>query len=216
MKRNIDEYIGKKFGQLTVIGQEPGAHFNSNKWVFLCDCGKTLIERPSRILSGHSKSCGCMKGKSSLTHGCNGDEFYPTWWGMMRRCYNENAHNFERYGGRGITVCDDWHDPSKFIEWARSTIGNKTPNLSLDRKDNSKGYSPENCVWSTPITQANNRRSNVLETINGETKTVAEWCRIYCILPETVRERQRKGTTFDEAVSAPVKDSKFKTKKKDQ
>ena len=145
-------------------------------------------------------------------HGCNSDPFYPTWYGMMRRCYHKENHNYANYGGRGITVCDEWHNPQCFIDWARSTAGYKNHSLTLDRIDNSKGYSPENCKWSTPLSQANNRRNNSLEVINGETKTLAEWCRLYGIKCETVRSRQKRGMSLLEALTTPVKDTKF-TKK---
>lgn len=209
MKFLIDEYIGAHFGDLTVLRKdESTSHGNANRWIVLCSCGKEFSILPSRLFNGHSKSCGCKKGKSSLTHGCNGDEFYPTWWAMMRRCYNKDAHNYSRYGGRGITVCDEWHNPSVFIEWARSTIGHKVPGLTLDRKDNSNGYSPNNCEWATSKSQARNRRSNSLETIDGETKTISEWCEQYGISSETVRYRQRHGMSLKDALLTPVKPRK--------
>lgn len=209
MKKDVNDYIGKRFGMLTVIGPDTRSdHFNSNHWVFKCDCGKKFSDYPSRVLSGHKKSCGCNKGKGTLTHGCNGDEFYPTWWGMMRRCYHKENHNYSRYGGRGITVCDEWHDPEKFILWAHTTAGHKTSGISLDRIDNSKGYSPENCRWATSSNQANNRRNNRVETIGGESKNITEWCRIYGISTQLVNARQRKGMSFEEALKTPVSSHK--------
>lgn len=205
MKLNAEDYIGKRFWSLVVIGSDNSvSHFNANRWIFLCDCGKSFSEKPSRVLSGHRKSCGCQKGKASLTHGCNGDEFYHTWWSMMRRCYNKEAHNYERYGGRGITVCPEWHNPETFIQWARKTIGHKVSGLSLDRIDNEKGYSPENCKWSTPKEQCRNRRSTTYGIINGEEKSLAEWCEIYGIGIETARRRIQSGMTFKDAVTIPV------------
>lgn len=210
MKANIEDYIGKNFGNLTVVGIDASLDRpNANHWIFRCSCGATFSEYPSRVLSGHKKSCGCQKGKSSFVHGCNGDEFYPTWYGMMRRCYNASNHNYSRYGGRGITVCDEWHNPQCFIEWARSTAGSKSPGLTLDRVDNSKGYSPDNCKWSTAKAQANNRRNNSLETIDGDTRTLSEWCSIYGIKPETVRNRQKRGMSLLEALTTPVFDTRF-------
>lgn len=212
MKVDVSKHIGKKYGELTVVGQDTtNNHFNSNTWVFSCICGKTISLLPSRVLSGHTKSCGCRKGKTSMTHGLNGDEFYPTWWGMMRRCYNPNSHNYSRYGGRGISVCDSWHDPSVFILWAKSTVGKKTRELTLDRINNNLGYSPENCRWVSAKQQANNRRSNSLEELDGEVKTITEWCEIYSISSETVRARQKRGVPLKEALVEPVKDTKFKS-----
>lgn len=206
MKLNIDDYIGKKINSLVVVGKDTSnKHYNANRWIFRCDCGKEFSDCPCRVLSGHKKSCGCQKGKASLVHGCNGDEFYPTWWGMMRRCYNKSSHNYDRYGGRGITVCEEWHNPIVFIEWARKTIGHKIPGYTLDRKDNNLGYSPENCQWVSAKSQARNRRSNRLETINGETKTLSEWCELYGIRNETVHQREKRGIPFLEALTTPVR-----------
>lgn len=206
MKTDIRKYIGQKYGMLTIVGlSDNNAHPHANHWTFKCDCGKEFDEVPNRVLSGHKKSCGCHKGKGALTHGCNGDPFYPTWWGMMRRCYHKSNHNYERYGGRGITVCDEWHDPSVFIVWARSTFPAGHEDFTLDRINNDMEYSPENCRWVSAKTQANNRRSNVLETINGKTKTLSEWCTQYNIKPETVRARQKAGMDFETALTTPVK-----------
>ena len=207
MKLKCEDYIGKRFSNLVVVGLDNSRdHFNSNHWIFLCDCGKEFSDYPSRVLSGHKKSCGCQKGKSSLVHGCNGDEFYPTWWGMMRRCYNKESHNYERYGGRGIAVCEEWHDPKAFIQWARETIGHKEIGLTLDRADNNKGYSPENCKWSTAKSQANNKRNNTLYTINGQTKTITQWCEYYKINKDVVLVRiHQLGWPVEVALKTPLK-----------
>lgn len=206
MKFDIQEYIGKHINHVTVIGEcHSNAHFNSNRWVFECDCGTQFTAIPSRVLSGHKKSCGCIKGKTSLTHGCNQDEFYPTWWSMMSRCYNEKNHNFPRYGARGITVCDVWHDPKAFIDWAKETVGEKSENLTLDRIDNNKGYSPDNCRWSTMKEQSNNRCNTRLETIDGETMPLSYWCEKFQIDPAIVRYRiDHKGYSAKQALTEPT------------
>lgn len=206
MKVKVDDYIGKKFGMITVIGQDLSkTHFNSNSWLFRCDCGTVFVDKPNRILSGHKKSCGCQKGKVSYIHGCNGDEFYPTWWGMMQRCYNTQNHNYSRYGLRGITVCSEWHDPKVFIDWARKTIEHKKKGMTLDRIDNDKGYSPDNCRWATMKTQSNNRRSNTLYIINGETKTFTQWCEYFKISDDVVWERINKlKWDIESAFKTPV------------
>lgn len=205
MKNDVSKYVGKRFNALIVLGPDAeNQHFNSNHWVFKCDCGKIFSDYPSRVLSGHKKSCGCKKGKTSFIHGCNGNPFYPTWFGMMRRCYNKDNHNYERYGARGITVCEEWHDPKKFISWAESSIGIKKKGYSLERKDNNLGYSPENCTWATAKNQARNRRSNRIETINGVSKTFYEWCEIHNISPAVVRERVKLGWCLEKALKTPV------------
>lgn len=205
MKTCIENYIGKRFGILTVAGMDESAtHKNSNHWIFRCDCGKEISVAPSRVLSGHHKSCGCKKGKSSLKHGCNGDEFYPTWYSMMQRCYNPNHHKYESYGARGISVCDEWKDPKAFIVWARDTIGTKKTGYTVDRYDNNADYCPENCHWATPTEQARNRRSNRMVTLNGITKPFKAWCDDFGISDAVVRERIKLGWSYEDAFTIPI------------
>lgn len=105
------------------------------------------------VKSGHTKSCGCQKNKT--THGLHKNKFYKTWHGMMQRCFNKECAAYENYGARGITVYKDWHDVVVFITWAESTY---IEGMTMDRKDNSKGYSPKNCRWVDKTTQVINRR----------------------------------------------------------
>lgn len=211
MNVDVSDYIGNRYGNLIVIGRDSlVSHKNANRWLFLCDCGTQFSAVPSRVLSGHTKSCGCLKATRTMTHGCNGDEFYPTWWGMMRRCYNKSAHNFQRYGGRGIDVCAEWHDPKVFIAWARKTAGHKQKGLTLDRKNNSLGYSPENCCWATYKQQARNRRSNRILSIGGVEKPFSEWCEHYGIDPAVVRERIKLGWSEEDAISIPVQSKSWR------
>ena len=101
-------------------------------------------------------------------------DLFNLWQTMKTRCENSNRENYERYGARGITVCEEWHEAKKFVEWALSNGYKK--GLQLDRIDNSKGYSPENCRFVTPKENSKNRRNTKLLTINGVTKCVSEWC----------------------------------------
>lgn len=213
MKHDINNYIGLVFNDLRIIGPDnSNQHFNSNRWLVECKCGKVFSELPSRVLSGHKKSCGCRSIESRYSHGYAKNEFYHTWWSMMQRCYNKAHHNYPRYGARGITVCQEWQTPEGFIEWALSTARKKSPELTLDRIDNNLGYSPDNCRWVSMKTQSNNRRTNSYETIDGVTRTLAEWCNIYNIRGETVRARQKRGMSFKEALTTPVANSKFQSK----
>lgn len=206
MENNITEYQGKKLWNLTVIGLDPeyiGKTYNSNKWLFQCDCGNIFSASPSRVLSGHKKSCGCRKKNRTRIHGVNSDPFYHTWWAMMQRCYNPEHHNYERYGERGIYVCDEWHDPVAFVTWAKNTVGEKVPGLTLDRVDNNKGYSPENCRWATHKQQARNKRSNRIIMLDGEEKPLVEWCENYGIDVSVVRTRIAIGWDVEDAIKTP-------------
>ena len=107
-------------------------------------------------------------------HGLHGSPEWKSWMNMRARCLNPKAINYERYGGRGITICERW----KSFESFYADMGPKpSPRHTLERKDNMRGYEPGNCIWDTPENQVNNRRSNINITMNGKTQTLARWCR---------------------------------------
>lgn len=109
---------------------------------------------------------------------------YGVWTTMMHRCYDDKRSRYKDYGGRGIRVCEEWHDPNAFIDWAEANgwgIG-----LQLDRKENNADYSPENCRFTTPKANNRNRRNTKYLTINGQTKCVAEWCETIKVSPYTI------------------------------
>ena len=117
-------------------------------------CGKEFEAITKDIKKGNTKSCGCLRGD---THGLTSHRFYHTWKGMVQRCSNPNNKSYKNYGGRGISVCEEWLDIRNFTEWCNSTYP-KLEGYTLDRIDNDKGYSPENCTWSDKTAQAHNRR----------------------------------------------------------
>ena len=146
--------------------------------------------------------------KMQLKHGLSKHPLYNTWKGMIQRCYNSNNAAFHNYGGRGIKMDPKWkHDFKVLFDWAMDN-GFKE-GLHLDRENNDGNYSPDNCRWITPKENANNTRSNKYETINGITKTRAEWCVIYNISMKLLYQRMQRGWDFYDAVSIP----KIKTKK---
>ena len=119
-------------------------------------CGKEFEAQSNNIKHG-LKSCGCQRKVINKTHGLAYNKFYKTWKGMRGRCTNPKAWDYKYYGARGITVCEEWLDVTNFVAWAEATHPN-VKGVSLDRIDNDKGYSPENCRWSTITTQVINRR----------------------------------------------------------
>ena len=147
--------------------------------LFECQyCGEEFEARVDKVKSGHTKSCGCLVGKN-MTHGLTYNRFYKTWNGMVQRCTNPKTKNYKNYGGRGITVCEEWLDIRNFVDWAKRTYPN-TKGVSLDRIDNGKGYSPENCRWADASTQNTNQRMSKKNTsgfvgVNYHNTGIAKW-----------------------------------------
>ena len=117
-------------------------------------CGKEFEAGTSSVKRGHTRSCGCLRGD---IHGLTSHIFYQTWYNMIKRCNNPKLAIYKHYGARGITVCEEWLDVRNFITWTESTHPNRE-GYTLDRIDNDKGYSPENCTWSDKTTQCINQR----------------------------------------------------------
>ena len=176
------DLTGQVFGRLTVLSEDPDKRgTNHAYWFCECECGTVKSIRGNTLTSGNkTKSCGCISkdlGKDNLTkHGYYYHTAYKSWIKMMHRCYNKASKDYPDYGGRGITVCERWRDgPENFC----NDMGERPEGCTLDRIDNDQGYSPENCRWADAITQANNRRSNLLlATVHG-VKTCAEVARLY-------------------------------------
>ena len=118
-------------------------------------CSKHWEAISKSINTGDTKSCGCVNLR--ITHGLRTNKFYQTWNGMVQRCTNPKNSSYKDYGARGITVCEEWLDVSNFVAWAEATYPN-IEDATLDRIDNDKGYSPENCTWSDKTTQRINQR----------------------------------------------------------
>lgn len=154
-----------------------------------CDCGtvKPVITR--NLVGGFTQSCGCIcKEGTHTTHGGKHTRLYRIWGAMKTRCNNPNASHYHRYGGRGITVCAEWSDDfAAFRDWAMAN--GYQDDLTIDRIDNDKGYSPDNCRWTSQAEQGSNKqRSNHL-TVNGETHTITEWSRRTGIPQSTIWKR---------------------------
>jgi len=150
---------GRKFGQLMVIKRGPNLYKDKRvSWICFCSCGTEKIVGSSQLQSGDTRSCGCLRrsGLKRITHGLSDTKGYFVWYDMMRRCYNKKSTNYRYYGGRGIKVCRRWHDLKLFI----TDMGQPPPGLTIERKNNDRGYFLKNCRWATRKEQANNKRDS--------------------------------------------------------
>ena len=120
-------------------------------------CGNAWEVITTKVNMGHTRSCGCQRKGINKTHGLRSNKFYQTWYGMLQRCTNTMRQDYKDYGARGITVCEEWLNVSNFVAWCDLTYPN-IEDATLDRINNDKGYSPENCTWSDKTTQALNKR----------------------------------------------------------
>jgi hypothetical protein len=132
-------------------------------------------------------------------HGLRGTRLYSTWKGMRQRCNDPKCDRFKYYGGRGIAICEEWNDFQKFHDWALAN--GYAEDLTLDRRDNSKGYNPDNCWWADKYSQMNNKRTNRRFIVNGESMTVAQAARKYGINAGTLIGRLNLGWDPDEIIT---------------
>jgi len=162
MAKRIDITPGTKFNKLTYLHDVPSKVPTTRLAYFRCECGNEKIMTLGNVRSGRSATCGCEQFKDQTIHGqakaSKATTLYHRWENMRYRCNNSNTKYYHQYGGRGITICSEWNDFAVFAEWA--TNNGFKESLTLDRIDNNKGYSPDNCRWVDMTVQMANRRKS--------------------------------------------------------
>lgn len=171
---NFVDMSGLRFNRLTV-----DKYVGGGKWLCFCECGNKTIASGKNIREGITKSCGCIRTEErksrKIANPVKDNPHYCRWRSMRARCENKNDPHYKNYGGRGITVCEEWKSFRNFLEWVEAS--GYEDGLTIDRIDNDKGYCPENCRWVTRTEQQRNKRNNVLIEYKGEKKCLSEWAR---------------------------------------
>lgn len=173
-----------------------------------CSCGMNKNVRVASLISGKSTSCGCLQQEiarsTSTKHGKSRTRTYRIWQHILDRCCNKNNTGFKYYGGRGITVCEQWTNFENFF----NDMGECPPNKSIDRINNDDGYKKDNCRWATQVEQNRNTRQNVYLAHLGKTKTVAEWAKALNMRHDVLSWRLNHGWSIEKTLSTPIKNRK--------
>lgn len=200
---NGADLIGQKFGRLTVLARAENNKHGNRRWDCLCECGAKATPTSAKLLSGHTRSCGCYGLERITKHGMHKSSEYTIWAQMVERCYNPNSGGkYDRYGGRGIRVCDRWRE--SFVNFYADMGPRPSTGHTIDRKDNNGPYSPDNCKWETWHHQYRNRRQTVWVEFRGETLCQKDWCRRYNLDEATFAARLKRGWPLERALTEPA------------
>lgn len=205
MSRKSTDHTGSVFNKLTVIGKTKSDKNGQSYWRCVCECGKEIETRSSSLINGHTKSCGCLKSDfaassaRAIKHGRSRTPVYNIWKCIKARCNKPSHDAFERYGGRGITICERWEN--SFDNFLSDMGERPSSSHSIDRINNDIGYNKDNCRWATRIEQSRNTSKNVFIEHNGKRMCVVEWSELLGINSSTICNRLRKGWSVEKALS---------------
>lgn len=196
---NID-ITNQRFGRLVAVKKVGVA-----SWLCKCDCGNEITVFYSNLAHGLQKSCGCLReeckeqfAKSAKKHGDHSTVLYRRYCAIKQRCYNPNNHAYHRYGGRGITMCDEWRNSFEaFRDWAYANGYDENDELTIDRINNNEGYSPENCRFATKKEQSLNRERSVVCEYKGVKYTSWDFATKFGIGTSFVYKRAKAGIPAD-------------------
>jgi len=203
-KRAIKDLRNEKFGRLApikVIGKTTGKNILP-VWDCLCDCGEHTLVPSSRLREKKTRSCGCLakENKSNLTHGMSGTPTHRIWKSMLLRTRSNYPTSFKNYKGRGIDVCDRWLKFENFYK----DMGPRPKGKEIDRRDNNKGYYPDNCRWVSRTINSRNKRSNKIISFNGKSQCLSEWAEEIGMNPTILGKRFLRGWSPEEALTIPL------------
>lgn len=202
------DLTGKRFGRLVVIERSPRSTSRLPRWICRCDCGVDHDTRASSLTSQCARSCGCLAREASTAR--NGKHWgsrdcttatekklYSVWTGVRRRCLYPKTRQYPDYGGRGITICDEWAEYPAFKDW--SLANGYEDGKSIDRIDVNGGYSPENCRWTGAREQARNRRNTRYVRVNGLTVRLQDLNEAMGVSHPVMLRKLRDGRPFEKA-----------------
>ena len=194
------DLTGERFGRLLVLQRDGANKHGQVKWWCECDCGVRKHVLGTLLTKGETKSCGCLHrevtSNVSKTHGMSKTPIWSIHRSMMDRCHLPTSQAYDRYGGRGIQVCERWQKFEDFY----ADMGDKPDGMSLERIDNDGDYCPENVRWASTKEQANNRRNSRWIEFNGQRKTLAQWAEEYGVKLGTLWSRLKLGIPMEEAL----------------
>jgi hypothetical protein len=200
MSRQNPFMPGLKFGRWVTVCET-----TCGKAIYECECGTIKELWTSNVRNGKSRSCGCLcsevNATAKTTHGLSRTPAYSVWSGMIQRCTNPKRNRYENYAGRGIAVCERWALFENFV----ADMGQPPEGMTLERKENDKGYFRENCEWAPMSKQANNKSTSHKLTYGGKTQTVAEWARELSVSPYTLHTRIKLNWPVDKVLTEPLR-----------
>lgn len=200
-RMSVTDRTGERYGRLVVLSRaenkvEPSGSVRA-QWNCACDCGGEITVPGHSLSRGLTRSCGCLMREKESKHGMARTPVYRVWNLMKQRATNPENARWADYGGRGITLCEAWHDFEAFYR----DMGDRPHGMTIERVDNNKGYEPGNVIWADRLTQANNRRVSVFITFNGKTQTAAEWGRETGLGKATIYRRLARGWSVERALT---------------
>jgi hypothetical protein len=202
---NFVDHTDKPFHDLIAESYDEA----SRKWRCRCVCGGITYVLANNLVRHNTRSCGCLRGRFNRRvlrkHGAAGTPTYHVWVNIKTRCQNEKNPNFAKYGAKGVTLCKRWQKFENFL----ADMGERpSPDHTIERRENKKGYTPDNCCWIPKGEQARNKTTNHRITVNGTTKLLTEWAKALDCPHTTLLTRLRNGWSEEATVTTPVRSHK--------